>query len=65
MFAENTLTENFDDIRHFALQERCKVVSDTEWRFRMRGFGYNLRQTEAGYEVARLPQMCVIGHIED
>ncbi|SFQ42494.1 hypothetical protein SAMN05421853_105188 [Roseivivax halotolerans] len=64
MFAENRLTENFDEIRHFALKERSKVVSDAEWRFRMRGYGYNLRPTEAGYEVARLPHMSVIGHID-
>ena len=64
MFAENKLTENFDEICSFALGERAKVLSDAEWRFRMRGYGYNLRKTEIGYEVARLPQMSVLGHIE-
>ncbi len=64
MFAENQLTENFDDVASFALGERAKVLSETEWRFRMRGYGYNLRKTDRGYEVARLPQMSVLGMIE-
>ncbi|ETX29265.1 hypothetical protein [Roseivivax isoporae] len=64
MFAGQTLTENFSDIRAFAMGERRKVVSDAEWRFRMRGYGYNLRKTDSGYEVARLPQNDVIGVIE-
>ncbi|MHA6325785.1 hypothetical protein [Roseivivax sp. CAU 1753] len=64
MFADNKLTENFDDIRSFVLGERAKVLSDTEWRFRMRGFGYNLRKTDIGYEVARLPQMSILGTIQ-
>ncbi|WP_306133491.1 hypothetical protein [Roseivivax marinus] len=64
MFANNALTENFHDIRAFILHERAKVVSDAEWRFRMKGYGYNLRKTDTGYEVARLPQNNVLGMIE-
>lgn len=64
MFTNASMTDDFDDIRSFALGERRKVLSDTEWRFRMRGYGYNLRKTEVGYEVARLPQMSVLGFIE-
>ncbi|WP_417722272.1 hypothetical protein [Salipiger sp.] len=61
MFAENKLTENMDEIRDFLLTERGKVLSETEWRFRMRGYGYNLRRTDGGVEVARLPQNRVLG----
>ncbi|WP_372835760.1 hypothetical protein [Puniceibacterium confluentis] len=64
MFANNTLTESFDDIRAFLLDERRKVLSDAEWRFRMRGYGYNLRATEKGIEIARLPQNHVVGILE-
>ena len=53
--------EDLDVIRDFLIGERAKVLSETEWRFRMRGYGYNLRRTEDGVEVARLPQNRVLG----
>ncbi|EPX76303.1 hypothetical protein [Salipiger mucosus] len=61
MFAENTLTESMDEVRDFLLREREKTLSEMEWRFRARGYGYNLRRIEAGFEVARLPQNTVLG----
>ncbi|MFZ5965114.1 hypothetical protein ACOXXX_19385 [Thalassococcus sp. BH17M4-6] len=61
MFADNTLTENFDEITAFLLSERSKVLSEAEWKFRMRGYGYNLRRTDGGVEIARLPQNRVLG----
>lgn len=64
MFAENKLTENLDEIRAFLLEERGKTLSETEWRFRMRGYGYNLRRTEEGVEVARLPQNQLLGMLQ-
>ena len=64
MFAENKLTEDMKEIEAFLLSERQKVLSEAEWRFRMRGYGYNLRRTDSGVEVARLPQNRVLGMIE-
>ncbi|GKY87913.1 hypothetical protein [Sinisalibacter aestuarii] len=32
----------------FALNERAACLSDREWRFRLRGYGYDIRQTEQG-----------------
>ncbi len=61
MFAENKLTEDMAEIQSFLLKEREKVLSEAEWRFRMRGFGYNLRRTGDGVEVARLPRNEVLG----
>ncbi|KUF12235.1 hypothetical protein AVJ23_00415 [Pseudoponticoccus marisrubri] len=61
MFAENKLTEDMTEIEAFLLRERDKVLSESEWRFRMRGYGYNLRRTDRGVEVARLPQNTVLG----
>lgn len=61
MFAENKLTDDIAEIEAFALAERAKVLSEAEWRFRMRGFGYNLRRTDTGVEIARLPQNKVLG----
>lgn len=61
MFAENKLTEDMTEVEAFLLRERGKVLSETEWRFRMRGYGYGLRRTPRGVEVARLPQNTVLG----
>lgn len=61
MFADNKITENMEEIFAFLRREREKVLSEAEWRFRMRGYGYNLRRTDAGFEVARLPQNHVLG----
>lgn len=61
MFAENKITENMEEVFSFLRAERAKVLSEAEWRFRMRGYGYNLRRTEAGFEVARLPKNQILG----
>ena len=61
MFADNKLTESLAEVQNFLLAERGKVLSEAEWRFRMRGYGYNLRRTDSGVEVARLPRNEVLG----
>lgn len=48
-------------IESFLKAERAKTLSETEWRFRMKGFGYALRRTDIGVEVARLPRGEVLG----
>nr|WP_305971532.1 MULTISPECIES: hypothetical protein [unclassified Mameliella] len=64
MFAEGKMTDNMEDIQDFLLSEREKVLSEAEWRFRMRGYGYNLRRTDGGVEVARLPQNRLLGTLK-
>ncbi|WP_353471811.1 hypothetical protein PVT71_10910 [Salipiger sp. H15] len=64
MFANNHLTENLDEIRAFLLDERRKSLSETEWRFRMKGYGYQLRRTTGGVEVSRLPQNRLLGTLD-
>ncbi len=64
MFAESELTYDMKEIEAFLRSEREKVLSEAEWRFRMRGYGYNLRRTEHGIEVKRLPQNQLIGTVE-
>ncbi|MBV6636234.1 MAG: hypothetical protein KI788_10045 [Mameliella sp.] len=64
MFAEGKMTENMDEIQDFLMSEREKVLSEAEWRFRMRGYGYNLRRTDSGVEVARLPQNRLLGTLK-
>ena len=64
MFVEGKLTDDMNEVTDFLLRERQKVLSEAEWRFRMRGYGYNLRRTARGVEVARLPQNTVLGTLD-
>lgn len=64
MFVEGRLTEDMGEVLEFLRRERQKVLSETEWRFRMRGYGYNLRRTDRGVEVARLPQNTLLGTLD-
>ena len=64
MYPETQPAEDLTEIRSFLLSERDKSLSETEWRFRMRGYGYTPRRTERGMEVARLPQNAVLGTLE-
>ena len=61
MFTENKLTEDMAEIEAFLLAERTKTLSEAEWRFRMRGYGYNLKRTTGGVEVSKLPQNKLLG----
>ncbi len=61
MFAEDTVTLDLDAIRSFLKAERAKTLSEAEWRFRMRGYGYHLRRVDEGIEVARLPKKTFVG----
>ena len=61
MFADGKLTYDMTEIADFLTAERQKVLSETEWRFRMRGYGYNLRRVGDQIEVAKLPKNEVIG----
>jgi len=53
-FIENTQTD-LDEIRSFVMNERSMCVSDREWKFRLRGYGYDVRDTEAGKVLTSLP----------
>lgn len=64
MFANDKMTFDMTEIEAFLCAERQKVLSEAEWRFRMRGYGYNLRRTNAGVEVARLPRNEVLGTLD-
>lgn len=61
MFADDTTEPDRRTVEAFLREERRKSLSEAEWRFRMRGYGYRLRRTEVGVEVARLPRNEVIG----
>ena len=63
MFTEKQITNDMNEIAAFLMAEREKVLSEAEWTFRMRGYGYRLRRTEDGVEVAKLPQNRVLGTV--
>jgi hypothetical protein len=63
MFAHGNFTNDFKEVSRFLQEERSKVLSDAEWRFRARGYGYSLKETPFGIEVAKLPQNQLLGCI--
>ena len=57
------LTNN-NDIRDFVMRERALSVSDREWRFRLRGYGFGIRDTDKGRMVTSLlgkRDLCTLG----
>ncbi len=54
-----------DEAIAFALRERQHCLSTREWRHRLRGYGYDLRQTERGAELTSLATGRTLGIIEE
>ena len=55
---------NTQDIRNFVLRERTLSVSEREWKFRLRGYGYGIRDTDEGRVVTSLVgnrDLCSLG----
>lgn len=56
--------ETKNDIRDFVMQERQRCISDREWKFRLRGYGFAIRDTERGRMVTSLigrGDLCTLG----
>ena len=64
MFAETTSGPDLGELRHFLVAERQKTLSDTEWKFRMRGYGYHVKRVDGGVMVARLPKNEILGCVK-
>lgn len=64
MYANGELTFNIDKLRDFLMSEREKSLSESEWKFRMRGYGYKLDRTDDGVKVARLPQNQLVATLD-
>ena len=60
MFAKDTVSLDLEAMRSFLKAERAKTLSEAEWRFRMRGYGYQVRRVEGGFEVAKLPTKTIV-----
>ncbi|MCW1951435.1 MAG: hypothetical protein KIH44_008710 [Octadecabacter sp.] len=54
-FTSNSATI-VSEVRTFVMEERKNCVSDREWKFRLRGYGYDVRETNRGTVLATLPQ---------
>ena len=55
---------NTKDIRTLVMRERTMSVSEREWKFRLRGYGYGIRDTEEGRVVTSLignRDLCSLG----
>jgi len=48
----------------FALNERRACLSDREWRFRLRGYGYDIRQTTRGRVLTQVTNGRELGLID-
>lgn len=56
--------DNKNQIRAFVLRERLLSVSEREWKFRLRGYGYGVRDTDKGQVVTSLvggADLCALG----
>jgi len=61
-----TNTQAFDDVRDFVLRERQMCVSDREWKHRLRGYGYAIRDSREGRVVTSVVQgrdICTLGAV--
>jgi hypothetical protein len=43
------------NIIDMVLQERSKALSEREWKFRLAGYGYSIKETEQGPMITALP----------
>ncbi|WP_338549272.1 hypothetical protein [Roseovarius phycicola] len=55
---------NMTEIRDFVMRERELALSEREWKFRLRGYGYDIRNTDEGTVVTSLiggREICTLG----
>ncbi|WP_397541699.1 hypothetical protein [Roseovarius salis] len=55
---------NISQVRDLVMRERAMAVSDREWKHRLRGYGYTIRDTSEGRVVTSLVRggdICTLG----
>jgi len=55
---------NIRQVRDLVMRERAMAVSEREWRHRIRGYGYAIRDTDEGRVVTSLLRggdICTLG----
>lgn len=55
MHSSSHNTTIVSEVRTFVMSQRKHCVSDPEWKFRLKGYGYDIRQTERGNVLTTLP----------
>lgn len=53
-----------EDVLAFALREREHCLSDREWRHRLHGYGYDVRQTADGQVLTLLATGATLGRLD-
>jgi len=48
----------------FAIEERRRTLSEREWRFRLRGYGYDIRRTARGRMLTRITTGVELGALD-
>lgn len=61
MFSDPTDPNAIEKARRFVLEERGRCLSDREWRFRLAGYGYAIRDRAEGAMLTTLPGNVVLG----
>jgi hypothetical protein len=46
--------QSLDQIRELVMRERGMAVSEREWKHRLRGYGYGIRETAEGQVISSL-----------
>ncbi|QQA41203.1 hypothetical protein [Pelagovum pacificum] len=54
MHTTRTSGTEIDDVRQFVIAERSRCLSDREWRHRLAGYGYGIRDGGAGHILTSL-----------
>lgn len=55
---------NSHKVRDIVMRERTMSVSEREWKFRLRGYGYGVRDTDEGRVITSLikgADICALG----
>ena len=63
---QQSTSQNETEILNFVLRERSLAVSEREWRHRLRGYGYAIKETAEGQMVTSVRRggaLCLLpGH---
>lgn len=51
------------DVQNIVMRERRMAVSEREWKHRLRGYGYGIRDTEEGRVVTSLLNDSALCHL--
>ena len=65
MFHTHLDATEIEKVQEFVLAERAKCLSDREWQFRLRGYGYGVRPSDQGRIVTALAKNTDLFEIDE